>query len=85
MLFAYQFGEGEKLVKKLFERARKEQPSIIFIGYYKSWYSSNDINSSFSFLDEVDSLLSDRSGGENDAMRRLKDQFLIEINGVLIN
>ena len=69
----------------MFERAREEQPSIIFIGYYKSWYSSNDINSSFSFLDEVDSLLSDRSGDEIDAMRRVKDQFLIEINGVLIN
>ena len=69
----------------MFERARKEQPSVIFIGYYKLWYNSNDINSSFSFLDEIDSLLSERSESENDAMRRLKNQFLSEIDGVLIN
>jgi spastin len=33
------------------------------------------------FLDEVDALLSTRSGGENDAARRLKTEFLVQMDG----
>jgi len=56
-------GESERLVKSLFELARKNKPSVIFI-------------------DEIDSLLSARSEGENDSTKRVKTQFLIEMDGV---
>ncbi|ETV98423.1 fidgetin-like protein 1, variant 4 [Aphanomyces invadans] len=56
-------GEGEKLVRALFDMARELQPSVIF-------------------LDEIDSLLSIRSAGEHDAARRLKNEFLIQLDGV---
>jgi vacuolar protein-sorting-associated protein 4 len=56
-------GESEKLVRNLFELARKNQPSIIFI-------------------DEVDSLCSTRSEGENDSARRIKTEFLVQMQGV---
>ena len=59
-------GEGEKLVKKMFEVARKMQPSVIFI-------------------DEIDSLLSSRREKEHDAVRRLKTEFLVHLDGAGTN
>ena len=56
-------GESEKMVRNLFEKAREEKPSIIFI-------------------DEVDSLVSSRSDGENDATKRVKTEFLVQMQGV---
>ena len=56
-------GESEKLVKGIFDIARKNKPAIIF-------------------FDEIDSVMSARSENENDATRRLKTQFLIEMQGV---
>jgi vacuolar protein-sorting-associated protein 4 len=56
-------GESERLVRTLFEIARRKQPSIIFI-------------------DEIDSLCSSRSDGENDSARRIKTEFLVQMQGV---
>ena len=35
------------------------------------------------FLDEIDSILTERKSGENDAMRRLKTEFLVQFDGVV--
>jgi len=56
-------GESERLVKNLFEMARENKPSIIFI-------------------DEVDSLCGSRSDTESESARRIKTEFLVQMNGV---
>ena len=56
-------GESEKLIKGLFDMARKNKPAVIF-------------------LDEIDSVLSSRNDNDNDATRRLKTEFLIQMQGV---
>ncbi len=56
-------GESERMVRSLFEKARENKPSIIFI-------------------DEVDSLVSSRSDSENDATKRVKTEFLVQMQGV---
>lgn len=56
-------GEGEKLVKTLFDIARQKQPSVIFI-------------------DEIDSLLSQRTDNENESARKIKTEFLVQFDGV---
>lgn len=56
-------GESEKIVKYLFEMARKEKSSIIFI-------------------DEVDSMTGNRSEGDNESSKRVKTEFLVQMDGV---
>jgi SpoVK/Ycf46/Vps4 family AAA+-type ATPase len=59
-------GEAEKLVRCLFRVARSRAPSIVF-------------------LDEVDALLSSRKsegGGEHEASRRLKTEFMVQMDGI---
>lgn len=56
-------GESEKLVRQLFEMARAQAPSIVFV-------------------DEVDSLCSARSDTESESARRVKTEFLVQMNGV---
>ncbi|KAL7673020.1 hypothetical protein ACOME3_007893 [Neoechinorhynchus agilis] len=56
-------GESEKTVRSLFELARLNKPSIIFI-------------------DEVDSLCSSRSDNESESARRVKTEFLTQMQGV---
>lgn len=56
-------GESERLVKQMFELARKRKPCIIFI-------------------DEIDSMCGSRGEGESESSRRLKTEFLVQMNGV---
>ncbi|KAF1744418.1 hypothetical protein MXB_5285 [Myxobolus squamalis] len=56
------FGEGEKLVRALFEVAKYYQPSVVF-------------------MDEVDSLLTSRKDGEHESTRRIKTEFLVQLDG----
>ncbi|KAL7058759.1 hypothetical protein AAHC03_013093 [Spirometra sp. Aus1] len=56
-------GESEKLVKNLFELARQNRPSIVFI-------------------DEVDSLCGSRNENESESARRIKTEFLVQMQGV---
>lgn len=56
-------GESEKLVKTLFQMARDQKPSIVFI-------------------DEVDSLCGSRSDNESESSRRVKTEFLVQMQGV---
>jgi SpoVK/Ycf46/Vps4 family AAA+-type ATPase len=55
-------GEGEKLVRTLFEVAAYRQPSVVF-------------------MDEVDALLCQRSSEENEASRRMKTEFMVQLDG----
>lgn len=56
-------GESEQQVKALFEMARKEAPSIVFV-------------------DEIDSLCSARSDNDSESSRRVKTEFLVQMDGV---
>mmetsp|Transcript_2960 Transcript_2960/g.5969 ORF Transcript_2960/g.5969 Transcript_2960/m.5969 type:complete len:572 (-) Transcript_2960:240-1955(-) len=58
-------GEGEKLVRALFNMAREMQPSVIF-------------------MDEVDSILSKRKDDEHEASRRLKTEFMVQLDGASV-
>ena len=58
-----QTGTFFRLVKTLFELARDNQPSIIFI-------------------DEVDALCGSRSENESESARRIKTEFLVQMQGV---
>lgn len=64
-------GESERLVKQLFQLARESRPSIIFSRATKT-----------NLVDEVDSLCGTRGEGESEASRRIKTEFLVQMQGV---
>lgn len=62
-------GESEKMLIALFQMARLTQPAV-------------DAGDEIIFIDEIDSILSSRSTGEQDHVRKLKNEFLIQFDGV---
>lgn len=65
----------------MFLLARDLQPAIIFIG--KACYGERrPYHLNFNRLDEVDSILCERSEKENEVSRRLKTEFLLQFDGV---
>lgn len=56
-------GESEKLVKALFETARRVRPAVVFI-------------------DEIDSLVSQRGDNDTESGKRIKTEFLTQMDGV---
>jgi len=62
-------GESERLVRNLFEMAREGT-------------DGDGSGRSIIFIDEVDSLCGSRSEGESDSMRRVKTEFLVQMDGV---
>ena len=72
-------GESEKLVSSLFHMARESSPSIVFLDEVHClclFLRRMDI------LSQVDSLCSARGDNESEAARRIKTQFLIEMQAV---
>lgn len=61
-------GESEKLVRQLFVLARRK--------------ARETKKASIIFVDEIDSLMSQRSDRENEASRRVKTEFLIQMQGI---
>lgn len=59
-------GESEQRVRALFESARQQKPSVIFI-------------------DEIDSLCSERKDSEADHSSRIKTEFLVQTEGVAVD
>lgn len=47
--------------------------------------AARELQPSIIFIDEVDSLLTERKESEHDAMRRLKTEFLVQFDGVQTN
>lgn len=62
-------GESERLVRNLFEMAREQS-------------SAEGSGRAIIFIDEVDSLCGSRSEGESDSLRRVKTEFLVQMDGV---
>jgi vacuolar protein-sorting-associated protein 4 len=61
-------GDSEKLVRNLFEMAREAR--------------REDGKPAIIFIDEIDSMCGSRSDGESDATRRIKTEFLVQMQGV---
>jgi vacuolar protein-sorting-associated protein 4 len=74
-------GESERLVKQMFEMARESKPSIIFIDEIDSLCTARC--PSYTPTLSLSSLtLHCRSEGESESSRRIKTEFLVQMDGV---
>ena len=55
--------DSDKIIKDLFDLARKKKPSVIFI-------------------DEIDCILNEKSYYDNDTIRKIKNEFLLQMKNV---
>ena len=58
--------DSEKTIKNLFDLARKNKPSVIFI-------------------DEIDCILNEKSYYYNDTIRKIKNEFILQMKNIEIN
>ncbi|VDM73569.1 unnamed protein product, partial [Strongylus vulgaris] len=63
-------GDAEKTIRCLFQIARNAQPSIIFIDAFH-----------LNLIDEIDSILCDRTEKDTEVSRRMKTEFLLQFDG----
>ncbi|EFN55151.1 hypothetical protein CHLNCDRAFT_134244 [Chlorella variabilis] len=78
-------GESEKLVSSLFALAREKSPAIIFIDEARAccragWLAGWGLVGAGGTL--IDALCSTRGEGESEAARRIKTEFLVQMQGV---
>lgn len=85
-------GESEKLVNQLFQLARENAPSIVFIDEVGTLavcvYVGDCIYSAVCtslYKTQIDALCSQRGEGESEAARRIKTEFLVQMQGVNSN
>lgn len=76
-IFSFKLHYLFRLVKQLFELARESKPSIMYSHNHSNIQSFNS-----RFIDEVDSLCGARGEGESEASRRIKTEFLVQMQGV---
>ena len=65
-------GESERLVKQLFNSTQPPFLSLV----------AREARPAIIFIDEVDSLCGARGEGESEASRRIKTEFLVQMQGV---
>lgn len=78
-------GEGEKMVRALFAVARVHQPCklglLVLLVILRTHNFIEFVKTAVIFIDEIDSLLTQRTDGEFDATRRMKTEFLVQFDG----
>lgn len=75
-----QVGEGEKLVKALFAVARWKSPCTL--ATHLATCARLSLRAAVIFVDEIDSLLTSRTESDIESSRRIKTEFLVQMEGI---